>query len=90
MRSCRAATICSNWLSSFRRSQRTDWLPGRESHEIHGTFKLGFRVANLDATFAQVQSAELEIFFEIVQTSGPLRTFGLLDPEGNIVQFFGE
>lgn len=61
-----------------------------ESHEIHGIFKLGFRVEDLEAAFAQVERRGLDLFFPIVRASDASRTFGIRDPEGNIIQFFGE
>jgi hypothetical protein len=71
---------------------RTGWgLSNVDTHEIHGIFKLGFDISNLDGMFARAQKAGLEIFFPIVQARDvPRRTFGLKDPEGNIIQFFGQ
>lgn len=62
---------------------------GVEPHQVHGIFKLGFVVTDLDAAFDQFESAGVDIFFPIVATSNGDRTFGIRDPDGNIVQFFG-
>jgi len=71
---------------------RTGWgLSNVDTHEIQGIFKIGFDISNLDGMFARAQEADLEMFFPIVQARDvPRRTFGLKDPEGNIIQFFGQ
>ncbi len=63
--------------------------PSLESHEVHGYFKIGFSVKDLDALFKEVQSRKLTHFFGIVNASDGTRTFAIKDPEGNIIQFFG-
>lgn len=70
---------------------REAWGLPAEPHQVHGILKLGFEVSDIDALFASVQTQRLEIFFPLVTPpNSPLRTFGVLDPEGNIVQFFGK
>lgn len=69
---------------------RIEWGVEAESHEVEGIFKIGFQVADLDALFAYAEQQELDVFFPIVNASNEFRTFGVKDPEGNIVQFFGE
>lgn len=69
---------------------RTALKPGLESHLIHGIFKLGFVANDLDKTYAVLSEAGVEVFFPIVTASDGRRTFGVLDPDGNIVQFFGD
>jgi catechol 2,3-dioxygenase-like lactoylglutathione lyase family enzyme len=64
--------------------------PGLESHEVHGIFKLGFTTANIERAFEFLQSEGVEIFFPIATASDGSRTFGIKDPEGNIIQFFGK
>lgn len=64
--------------------------PGLESHEIHGIFKLGFTIANIERAFEFLQGQGVEVFFPIVTASDGSRTFGIKDPEGNIIQFFGQ
>lgn len=70
---------------------RAAWGMPAEAHQAHGIFKIGLEVADLDALFAKAQADGLTIFFPPVTPEGShLRTFGLLDPDRNIVQFFGE
>ena len=69
---------------------REDLREGLESHQVFGLFKLGFTTANLDETFAYLEQKGAEVFFPIVEASDGKRTFGIKDPEGNILQFFGE
>lgn len=69
---------------------RAGWGMSGEAHEVHGILKIGFEVRDLDALFAALQSGRVEQFFPIVRPPGSsLRTFGVKDPDGNIVQFFG-
>ncbi|MBI3885741.1 MAG: VOC family protein [Opitutae bacterium] len=64
--------------------------PGVAVHQLHGFFKGGFVVADLDAHFRALQARGVAFEFEIVRPpNGPYRTFGLRDPEGNLLQFFG-
>jgi hypothetical protein len=47
-------------------------------------------VKDLDALYSRAQARQLNVFFPPVQPPDvPMRTFGLKDPDGNIVQFFG-
>jgi predicted enzyme related to lactoylglutathione lyase len=71
---------------------RAAWgLAKTEVHEVHGIFKIGFEVTDIDALFNHAKERGLQIFFPIVQARDiPLRTFGLTDPEGNIIQIFGK
>ena len=70
---------------------RQGWGLDAEAHELHGILKIGFVVADLDALYATAQSRQLTLFFPLVTPEGSsLRTFGLLDPDGNIVQIFGK
>ncbi|HUF71139.1 MAG TPA: VOC family protein [Longimicrobiales bacterium] len=60
-----------------------------ESHEDHGIFKLGYLVSDIEAIHEELDAMGVEMFFPIVEASGGmLRTFGIRDLEGNIVQFF--
>lgn len=69
---------------------RADWGLPAEAREVHGILKLGFIVGDVDALFAHAQARQLDVFFPLVDAKDvPMRTFGLKDPEGNIVQFFG-
>jgi len=62
--------------------------PGLESHQVYGVFKLGFSTPDLDQMFTKLQAADVTLFFPIVTTPEGHRTFGVKDPEGNIIQFF--
>lgn len=68
---------------------REDLRPGLESHDVYGLFKLGFTTASLDEAYEFLQREGVEVFFSIVTASDGNRTFGVKDPEGNIIQFFG-
>jgi catechol 2,3-dioxygenase-like lactoylglutathione lyase family enzyme len=65
-----------------------DVSAGIQSHEVHGIFKIGLLVDDVDARFEKAKAAGVEIFFPVVAADDRLRTFGILDPEGNIIQFF--
>jgi predicted enzyme related to lactoylglutathione lyase len=71
---------------------RAGWNMGAtQVHEVHGIMKIGFEVADIDALYKLAKERRLRIFFDIIQAPDlPLRTFGLSDPEGNIVQIFGK
>jgi predicted enzyme related to lactoylglutathione lyase len=68
---------------------REEVRPELESHEVYGIFKLGFITTNIEKTFEFLEGKGVEIFFPIVTASDGSRTFGIKDPEGNIIQFFG-
>ena len=69
---------------------RTAWGLPAEAEQVHGILKIGFEVSDIDRLFAAVQERHLNLFFPLVTPPGSsLRTFGLRDPDGNIVQFFG-
>ena len=58
---------------------------------LHGFFKAGFVVENLDATYAALRAKGVQLAFELAKPpGGPYRVFGLKDPEGNLLQIFGE
>lgn len=60
------------------------------SHLVHGFFKSGFVVANLDRAYADVKRMGIKLEYDIGGTpDGPYRSFGILDPGGNLLQFFG-
>ena len=66
----------------------SDLDSARESHEVVGVFKLGFVTSDLDGTYAALQEKGVDVLFGIVDASDGRRTFGVTDPDGNIVQFF--
>lgn len=56
-----------------------------------GIAKIGFVTSDLDALHDHLQAAGVRFNHHIVRPEGnPMRTFAVRDPEGNIVQFFGE
>ena len=66
-------------------------LPGATGpHEIHGFFKAGFVVPDIDAVYRRVNAMKLTLAYRLGKPpGGPYRSFGLRDPEGNLLQFFG-
>lgn len=70
---------------------RAAWGLPPEAEQVQGILKIGFEVSDIDALFATAQKRHLDVFFPLVTPPGSsLRTFGLRDPDGNIVQFFGK
>ncbi len=69
---------------------RNKAAPGYGEAQIHGFFKSGFVVADIDQVYAAIRQQGVSIPYEIVRPpDGPYRTFGIRDPEGNLIQFFG-
>ncbi len=64
----------------------------RAAHRTTGIFKSGLIVADIDAVFAALQSSGADIVHPIVRTPDALglRTFAVRDPEGNMIQIFGD
>lgn len=57
----------------------------------HGFFKSGFVVADIDAEYARLKAKNVTFAYELGQPpNGPYRSFGVRDPEGNLLQFFGK
>ncbi len=61
----------------------------RESHEVYGVFKIGLITSSPEQTLARLTEAGVETVFGIVTASDGRQTFGVSDPDGNLVQFFG-
>lgn len=62
----------------------------KDAYQIHGFFKGGFIVADIEAVYERMKRLDVKREFELVQPpNGPYRTFGVRDPEGNLVQFLG-
>jgi catechol 2,3-dioxygenase-like lactoylglutathione lyase family enzyme len=60
------------------------------SHQIHGFFKSGLVVRDIDAAYRRLRDLKLTLAYELGQPpNGPYRSFGIRDPEGNLLQFFG-
>jgi catechol 2,3-dioxygenase-like lactoylglutathione lyase family enzyme len=66
-------------------------VPGiKDPFEIHGIFKTGFTVHNLDDVFDQLKQGGVKIDFNITPLNDlGLRAFGVRDADGNLIQFFG-
>lgn len=69
-------------------AQAAPALPDR-SHR-HGLFKIGLVVADLEAWATRLGERGAAFQHGIVRPpNGPLRTFAISDPDGNVVQLFG-
>lgn len=70
---------------------RTEAEPGTtRPFQIHGVFKSGFVVADIDEVYRRIKEMGVPRAFELSKPpDGPYRTFGVRDPEGNVVQVFG-
>jgi catechol 2,3-dioxygenase-like lactoylglutathione lyase family enzyme len=70
---------------------RTAWHPdAKEPFEVRGIFKAGFRVAQLDSVLQGLRDRKVEIRhgpFDVPELK--LRSFIAVDPDGNLLQFFG-
>jgi len=86
--------IVSDMDSPDRRRQpepETEAAPGSpEAHQIHGFFKSGFVVQDLDEIYERLKVRKVTLAYDLGQPpGGPYRSFGVRDPEGNLLQFFG-
>jgi hypothetical protein len=62
-----------------------------EAHLIHGIFKAGMIVDDLDGLYAGLQQRGASIAYDIMPAKDvAMRAFIVRDPEGNLVQFFGK
>jgi len=62
----------------------------KEEYQIHGIFKVGMIVEDLDGIFARTKAQHIPIAYDMMTAKDiPLRSFSVRDPEGNLVQFFG-
>ncbi len=70
---------------------RTEVAPSTtDASHIHGFFKSGFVVQDIDAAYRRAQTIPNLLAYKLAKPgNGPYRTFGVRDPEGNLVQFFG-
>lgn len=63
----------------------------KAAHQLHGIFKAGFTVADLDAMYAYVRARHVEIAYDLTRAKDvPMRTFTIRDNSGNLIQFFGK
>ena len=64
--------------------------PGTTVFMVHGFFKSGFVLQDIDAAYQTLRSRGVRMAYELGQPpGGPYRSFGIRDPEGNLLQFFG-
>jgi hypothetical protein len=62
----------------------------QEASRIHGFFKSGLVVPDVDAVYNALKAKGVVFAFELGRPAeGPYRVFGLRDPEGNLLQIFG-
>lgn len=60
------------------------------NHEVHGIFKSGLYVSDLDSTYEELKSRGVTMAFEpFFDASMQCRMFAIRDNSGNILQFFG-
>jgi len=60
------------------------------SHQVHGIFKSGVYVDDLDATLKELKARQVTMAFEpFFDSSMQCRMFAIRDNNGNILQFFG-
>ena len=65
--------------------------PGvKSAYQIHGIFKVGMVVKNLDALYQEVKRRGVPIAYELMRAKDvPMRSFSIRDAEDNLIQFFG-
>ena len=72
------------------RDARDGGIPRKDSHLIHGIFKAGFLVSDIDYAYATLSSRRVRFEYELGKPDqSTYRSFGLRDPEGNLLQIFG-
>ena len=92
------ATILSGHGLIVELIQHADAMPLRQaapslsrSFQIHGIFKSGVVVDDLDATFKELTARKVEMAFPIFTDEAlAVRTFAIRDNSGNLIQFFGK
>lgn len=78
--------------------QHADAMPLRQaapalsrSFQVHGIFKAGIVVDDLDETFKELNARKVEMAFPIFADEAlAIRTFAIRDNSGNLIQFFGK
>lgn len=61
-----------------------------DSSLVHGFFKSGMVVQDVAGLFNRLKANGVAFAFELTKPpNGPYRVFGVNDPEGNLLQFFG-
>lgn len=62
-----------------------------DSYQIHGIFKTGVIVADIDTTYRAIKGKGVAIAYDLMPAKDvPMRSFAVRDPEGNLLQFFGK
>lgn len=63
--------------------------PVERTYLVHGIFKFGFLVEDLDAVIARLEKLEVPLRGRIIEEDdGTLRSLQVVDPDGNFVQIF--
>ena len=72
------------------RDARSRVVPAKDSHLIHGIFKAGFLIADIDYAYETLTSRRVRFEYGLGKPDqSTYRSFGVRDPEGNLLQFFG-
>lgn len=62
-----------------------------EPYQLHGIFKVGMVVADLDGVYRELKKRSVPIAYELMRAKDvPMRSFSVRDGEGNLIQFFGQ
>jgi len=63
---------------------------GLEAHQVHGFFKAGLHVRDVEALRDTLRARGVDFVYQLARAKDfPLRSFTVRDPEGNLLQFFG-
>jgi hypothetical protein len=63
----------------------------KAAFQLHGIFKVGMVVENLDQLYASMKERQVQIAYDIMAAKDvPMRSFTIRDGEGNMLQFFGK
>ena len=69
----------------------TTVLPHGEAYQIHGIFKIGFHVRDIDVAYQAMTVSGAEVVYKLaLAREMGLRSFTIRDHDGNLVQFFGK
>ena len=62
----------------------------KNAHLLHGIFKVGMVVKDLDGVYREVQKRGVPIAYGLMAAKDvPMRSFSVRDAEDNLIQFFG-
>jgi hypothetical protein len=63
-----------------------------EPYQLHGIFKVGMVVADLDGVYRELKKRNVPIVHDLMKATKevPLRSFIVRDGEGNLIHFFGK